>query len=131
MAQPTPTGETIFYSTADNAVRITNTRAILGGKTYAMSNITSVSIVQKKINIVLVVILVLVGLSSLTLIGHSLLASLVILAVCAGLIYLLVRPSYAVHLGSASGESEALVSRNRAQVEQIASAMNEAIVHRG
>lgn len=112
MAQPTPTGETIFYSTADNAVRITNTRAILGGKTYAMSNITSVSIVQKKINIVLVVILVLVGLSSLTLIGHSLLASLVILAVCAGLIYLLVRPSYAVHLGSASGESEALVSRN-------------------
>lgn len=131
MGQPTPPEERVFYSTADNSVRITNTRAIIGGKTYAMSNITSVTIVQKKINIVLVVILALIGLASLFFIGQSPIVTLVIVAACAGLIFLLVRPSYAMRLGSASGESEALVSRNKPQVEQITSAMNEAIVHRG
>lgn len=131
MAQQPPVGEKIFYSTPDNAVRITNSRAIIGGKTYAMSNITSVYVAQKKINIVLVVILAIIGLGSLALIGQSPIVTIVILLVCALCIYFLVRPAYAMKLGSASGEAEALVSRNKGQIEQIANAMNDAIVHRG
>ncbi|HLZ60106.1 MAG TPA: DUF6232 family protein [Ktedonosporobacter sp.] len=121
--------EQVFFS--ENGVNITNARAVVGGKTYAMSNITSVTMAKKKINIFLLVVLGLIGLGSLSVIGQSPIVALVILAICAALIYFLVKPSYRVILGSASGEAEALVSSNRTQIERIVSAMNDAIIKRG
>jgi hypothetical protein len=121
--------ETVFHT--DGAVNITNARAVLGGKTYAMSNISSVTMVKKKVNIVLVAILGIIALASLGMLGSSPITTILVIAVCAGLIYLLVRPAYGVVLGSASGESEALVSRDRVYIEKIVNAMNEAIIHRG
>lgn len=123
--------ERSFYTNPTSNVNITQARAVIGGKTYAMSNITSVSMVKKKVNIVLIVFLGLIGLGSLGLIAQSFLVTLIILAVCAGLIYLLVKPSYGVVIGSASGESHAVMSGKREDIEEIVQAISNAIVARG
>jgi len=41
------------------------------------------------------------------------------------------KPTYAVRIGSASGESNALVSKNGEYIENIVAAMNDAIIKRG
>jgi len=46
-------------------------------------------------------------------------------------IAVMTKPSYVVRIGSASGEANALVSKDRAFVGKIVNAMNEAIVKRG
>nr|HET6902852.1 DUF6232 family protein [Ktedonobacteraceae bacterium] len=112
-------------------VTVTKTRAVFGGKTYAMTNISSVTIAKKKINIVLVVIVGLIGLGCLGALASSPIAGLIGLIIVAGLIYLLVKPSYGVLITSAGGESQAYTSSNRVLIERIVSAVNEAIINRG
>ena len=122
--------ETSFYS--DNSgVRITNTRAILGTKTYAMANISSVSAAitpaKRGLGIVLAIIgflLVLVPESGVRIFGVILLGVGILLAVIA-------KATYIVRIGSASGEADAISSHDRAYVDGIVTAMNEAFIKRG
>jgi len=131
--------ETTYY--ADKCVRVTNARAILDNKTYAMANITSVSLTSEEPNRLWSGCLVLAGIVFL-IVGFILListdetgwASLVFGAFVGGLGILWwreMKPKYRVTLGSASGENHALASTNREYVEQIVNAMNEAIIERG
>jgi hypothetical protein len=149
--------ETIFYQ--DGSVLITNARAVLGARTYAMSNITSVTpavipadrtfgIIIAILGFLLTGCCGLVSLGGLTLlfgdssgntstaIGGNIFIGLFVLLGLAILglgIFFAIRekPTYFVRIGSASGESDALASKNYPYISKIVSSMNEAIVHRG
>jgi len=132
--------ETTYYN--DGKVTITNARAVIGGKTYAMANITSVSATEKPpkrllagVFIVLGALLALAGLMDFISSGmDSGAGALVIGALGAGLGLLAWRASktmYQVTVGSASGETHALTSQDQDYVRKVVDAMNQAIVERG
>jgi hypothetical protein len=121
----------------DANIQVTNLRAILHGKTYAMANITSVSMfteVRSKFPGVVVgflgVVLLLSGFGSREALGCFIVFGLVLIAV--GIAYFVAQKDrYWVRIGSASGEMNALTSQNREYIERVVNAMNEAIVRRG
>jgi len=126
--------ETVFYQ--DDQVRVTNSRAVLKGKTYAMANITSVSHVDASASLVWPVIIFLIGLVVFlfALMGDGTTCTLVVgIAMCVGVVgwFVFLRTRYAVVIGSASGETQALVSRDKSYTAKVAAAINEAIVRRG
>ncbi|HVR41412.1 MAG TPA: DUF6232 family protein [Thermoanaerobaculia bacterium] len=120
----------------DANIQVTNLRAMLQGKTYAMANITSVSMhTQAANNAPGVIIAVIGGLIAMSLIagrdaigcgifGLLLLAAGIAIAIAA-------KSTYWVRIGSASGETNALSSHDRDYIQRIVNAMNEAIVRRG
>lgn len=116
-------------------VLITNTRAELGGRTFAMANVTAVSMATTGSSTfgpaVLLAAAVLVGSMGLSRGGAQ---QLVVGAVMAALAIWWIRslkPTYSVNLGSASGESKALQSQNKAEIEQVVAAIQQAIIERG
>lgn len=123
-------GEKIYYS--DNEITITSTRAILGGKTYAMANITSVSVAELQPNsgcgcaAIGVGLLMALGLFSSETVLFGLLG---LVGVAVGLAIANTK-AYVVRIGSASGESDALQHGNREYVQKIVDAVNDAIVER-
>lgn len=136
-----PRGERTYYS--QGGVTITSTRAVVGATTYAMANITSVSmgVVPPSrgggIALAILGIIVLVcsggisfepSLSTVVtvggLVGVGLLVLGIILAVRA-------KAQYVVKIGSASGESNLLSSPNQRYIRAIVDAMSNAIVDRG
>jgi hypothetical protein len=122
--------EIVFFSNPNpkNDIKITNTRAIINGKTYAMANVTSVSLSKTPSNAYIGWLLFLVGLIIIFLLSMQFGWVFVIV----GLIWALVaKPSYHVNLGSSSGETDALSSKNRQLIEGIVEAINQAIIHRG
>jgi len=142
--------EVTYYS--DGAIRITNARAVLGGKSYAMANITSVAMWKRPANRTPGVVIAIVGLlitlcaccpasftlgssdsdaaaSGLLFVGVGLLG---LLGLVAGIVIAAIaKPSYVVRLGSASGETDALVSKDQEYIQKIVNAVNEAIIKRG
>ena len=128
--------EVALYQDAN--IQITNLRAMLQGKTYAMANVTSVSMFTqfaKRGPAVLLAILgglfVLVGLvAGEEMRGCSLTIGIVMLVV--GIIAAVIAKNvYWVRIGSASGETNALSSNDREYILRIVGAMNDAIVRRG
>lgn len=136
--------EVIILNQGD--IRITNKRAVLGAKTYAMANITSVSMTyEDKKGGLIPFIFVVVGLMvggcvllfsfsasgllfwTIFLIGALITFLMVGLGV---LIYLSSKPTYFVRVGSASGEANVLHSSDKAQITKIVQAINKAIVSR-
>ena len=127
--------ETTFYQNASGTVNITNARAILDGKTYAMSNITSVNMGIISANRALpIVILIVSGLAAIfSLLNNSAGAFVLFAAVC-GLTYFYYRSlkdKFIVKLGSSSGESDGMSSTNKEEIQKICAALNESIVSRG
>ncbi len=134
-------GEVTYYS--DGTIQVTNTRAMLGGKTYAMANITSVMMGEKPANRTPGAVIAIVGflVTACGVIGTSdsggsggwvvgLLFGLLVLG--AGIaIAANAKARYVVRVGSASGESDALVSEDKEYIQKIVNAMNEAIIKRG
>lgn len=120
-----------------DAVRITTTRAVIRNKTYAMSNITSVSMGRKKPRNCLASSLLMIGLLTL-LSGLASIADgtypwtrLILSAFLIGGAIFLYRPVYELRLASASGEISALQSTKEAVIQEIVGAINEAIIRRG
>lgn len=150
--------ETVFHQ--DEGILITNTRAVLGAKTYSMANITSVSTHFAPANRMPGIIVAIVGglltaccgflaIFPLIMLGSQdysgdtsgvfgSIATLVVgavigLLILAGGVALVVlsKPTYAIRIGSASGEANALASKNKEYIDRIVAAMNEAIIKRG
>ena len=142
--------EITYYS--DGVIQITNARAVLGGKSYAMANITSVGIWERPPDrtpgVALTVGGLVTGLCACcpalgTLGSHdSDVAGFGILFVVVGLLGLVMliagiaiaataKPSYVMRLGSASGEIDALISKDLDYVQRIVDAVNKAIIERG
>jgi hypothetical protein len=130
--------ETTYYDKA--GVKITNARAIMGTNTYPMTNITSVGIGTIPASNTGFLLLVIVGLG---LIACPLASSRVwtdsLIFIIAGALALVGavvlyrgrRDTYVVKLGAAGGEQRAYTSADRAEIESIVAALNDAIVRRG
>lgn len=145
--------EEIYFS--DGEVHVTNTRAILGEKTFVMANVTSVSMRKLPPNRIIGVLIALSSIpvflciscayftaGSLTLEDPSQANTFWFLTIILGLLAfsLIVagiwvayraRPKYAVVLGSASGEIRAFVSKDYGYIRKIVVALHEAIIKRG
>jgi hypothetical protein len=128
--------EKAYYRSGE--VLITNTRAEIAGRTFAMANITAVSLVTINPSlggpIALLVIggcFALLGIPTLAGIGGVFLV-MGIAAIVAGCAWWsTLKRSYAVNLSSASGESRAMQSQNREEIEPIMAAITQAIIARG
>ena len=129
--------EITYYSQGE--VQVTNVRAVLGGKTYAMTSITSVSIGAKAKSRLWISLLSLVVYLGLLIVigsyvsGQILYPIAALLTIGLGIVLVLRVPrrySYTVRINSASGETDALSSKNRRDIEKIVDAMHQAIIAR-
>jgi hypothetical protein len=130
LRQERPTTEKTYYS--DGAITVTSTRAVLEGKTYAMANITTVSLTENQQGAGCGCALL--GFGALCTLGLASAETLIIgvigvLIVVAGL-FLMSQKSYIVCIGSASGETNALQHPSREYIQTIVDAVNQAIIDR-
>jgi len=129
------TSEETLYQDAN--IHVTNMRAMLQGKTYAMANVTSVSMFTQLANrapgvliAVIGAVFFLMGLPSSDMRGCAFFFGALLAVV--GIAYAASQSNvYWVRIGSASGETNALSSRDRDYITRIVNAMNNAIVRRG
>lgn len=117
--------ETTFFS--QNDVTVTNARFITGGQTYAMSNVTSVKTFEEQPKRFGLIVMLGVGLLVAT---QSLMVGGVIAAIAVLVLYLQ-KATYHVMLSTSSGETSALKTDRREYLNDVVSALNQAIVHRG
>lgn len=119
--------EKMFFESGN--ISVSNSRFIVDGQTYAMGNVTSVKtgIEEAKkgagILIGLVGLIVLFG-------GKSIIWGGIILIVGI-LAFLGTKHKYSVVLSTSSGENQALTSEDKAHIEKVVSALNDAIVSGG
>jgi len=117
--------ERTFFEQGD--VKVTNARFISNGQTYAMRNVTSVKPFEQKPPRAMGVIIALIGLGVMAS-GNFMFG---VMALAAGLAVLfLIKPIYHVLLATSSGETRALKTKDRAYVNQVIQAINDAMVHR-
>lgn len=120
------TSETVFFERGN--VVITNTRFIVPGQTYAMSNVTSIKHVETAPSKLPGGIAIIAG--ALLLLGKIWVLAAILIA--AGAILLMkAKGKYDVMLQTASGEVRAFGSSDQDLVRQIVAALNQAIVFRG
>lgn len=110
-------------------VSVSNSRFIVSGQTYAMSNVTSVKTGIEEASKGVGIVITLVGL--FVLFGvPSILWGIIIIAVGV-LAFMGAKNKYSVVLSTSSGENKALTSEDKTHIENIVSALNESIVSRG
>ena len=119
--------EKVFYQ--DSNVTITQSRFISGGKTYAMSNISSVALFKKTKSRAFQILLIVIGVGMLFGSDNKVLG--VVIAAVGGLALYLTKDEYSVRITSNAGEADGLVSTNQQYVQQVVNAVNDAIIHRG
>lgn len=117
--------EKTFFEYED--VKVTNTRFITGGQTFAMSNITSVKAFEKKPERLFGIIALLVGLGVMS---QSFMVGIVIATAAAFYLYQQ-KTIFHVMLSTSGGESSALKTFQRDYLNKVVSALNDAIIHRG
>ena len=117
--------EKTFFEYED--VKVTNTRFITGGQTFAMSNITSVKAFEQKPKRLFGILALVIGL------GIAIQSPVIgiLIAASAGLYLYLQKTVFHVMLSTSGGESSALKTFQRDYLNKIVSALNDAIVHRG
>lgn len=127
--------ETVYYQDVD--ITVTNKRVSLSGKTYSMANITSIAMHTEPANRTPGYTMALVG---LVIVACSLgFKEEGVIGIIVGLVVLVIGIAYAydektkyfVRIGSASGESNALWHYDKAYIQKVVDAVNEAIVKRG
>jgi hypothetical protein len=127
--------EKTFFSYDD--VKVTSSRFISGGQTFAMSNITSVKAFEKKPYRTGGIIALLVGLSFVVkevLLGVPSVESVIFgIAIAAlAVLYLYKQKTiYHVMLATAGGETSALKTYQKEYLDRVVGALNQAIVYRG
>jgi len=112
-----------------SGIVVSTSRVILNQTTYALSNITSVRCEKRSPSYGPWVFFGLFGLI-LAMFEGSRMLGFVILAACI-LAFILLKPTFRLILGSASGERTALESKQPAYIVKIVAAINDAIVARG
>jgi hypothetical protein len=125
--------EVTYYQ--DENVTITNARAVFCGRTYAIANIISVAgfkePAERSPGIALAVIGLVIAACSNGLGANGGIIFGVLLLIGGIALAAMAKPSYMVRIGSASGETDVLVSDNWRYVAKIVKAMNRAIINRG
>lgn len=118
-----------FYR--DNNVSVTNSRFTVGSTTYAMNGVTSVKRGQWQIPKILPIIVCIIGFLFLIIsnkICFIIGAALIVLGIWW---FRKIKPIFIVYLNSASGESQALSSKDLIYINKVINALNDAIIHRG
>lgn len=118
--------EQTFFSNGN--VTVTNSRMIVDGHTYAMSNITSVAAASEVPSRVWPVV---IGLFALFLAPTQLWLLVVGLAAAAVWLWVSKKPKYWVSLSTSGGDKKAVWSHDREWIQSIVQAVNNAIVARG
>lgn len=118
--------EKIFYQ--KNQIIVTQSRFIYGPQTYAMRNISSVSLYVIEKSRLLPIILIITG--GICIISRAFLLGGVLVVIGALILYL-VKNEYSVRIQSNAGEVNTFKSTNRLLVQEIVDAVNEAIIFRG
>jgi hypothetical protein len=130
--------ETIYYR--DGSAIVTNLRATVGGKTYALADITSVSVGQKHPGRWVGIIVAVVGIA---LVAYA--ASLIssggtawlfvvvgaVIAIVGGYLAISPRTEHFVIIASSSGEAHALTSRDKVRIAKVADIINDARAKQG
>lgn len=116
-----------FYE--DGNVIVTQSRFVASSKTYAMRNISSVSIGEIKKSKVFQILVIIVGVIMLT--GEGTRVYGVVAIAMGALLLYFIRNEYSVRINSNSGENDGFVSKDRERIEKIVNAVNEAMVLRG
>lgn len=111
----------------EGGVTVTNARFIVSAQTYAMSGITSVKSIKESPSIKGPIILCILG---LFLFKEVPIGAIILVAIAIAW-FILNKPKYSVVLSSASGEAEALTSKDSDFISRIVNAINEAIISRG
>ena len=117
--------EKVFYD--NRGIKVTNSRFLTYGTTTSMSGITSVTKYIHKPSRKGPIILFVVGLILFAwqwYIGAAGVALAVIW-------WMSQKPEFSIRLATASGESEALVDKDEKFIDDVVTALNDAIVHRG
>lgn len=117
--------ETVIFTSP--SASISTARAVLAGTTYSIANITSVRLAHKKRPMPLFWLLGFLALGMSLARDWAVVAFLVIVAV---VLWLGLPEEWGVIVASASGEQTGLKSRDRAYVEQVLKALNDAIASR-
>lgn len=120
--------EKIFFSQGN--VSVSNSRFIVNGQTYAMSNVTSVKSGVTPPERGGAVLLVLVGLACLLGSGWVFIGGLVSIAIGI-MVWIGGKATYSVILNTSSGENQALSSDDEEYINSVISSLNNAIVSRG
>lgn len=116
-----------FYQ--DNNVTVTQSRYIAGSKTYAMRNISSVSIFKIDKSRTGAILFLVMGILLLIPEGKRVFGG--ILAIIGGIWLYSIKDEYAVRISTNAGEANSLVSKDQAYIQKIVNALNDAIIHRG
>ena len=129
------TEEKIIYE--EGNIKITNVRAIFGDKTYAISNITSVTKKEKPTPYsFLPVGIIVFGIAFITIsffnnFNAAIMTLGVFMVVGGYFLAMLPKTQYFVQFGSAAGEEQVYTSKSIAEIEKIVQAVNEAMIQQG
>lgn len=119
--------ERMFLEATD--VSVSNSRFIVSGQTYEMSNVTSVKTDVEEAKKGAGIIIALVGLCVLFGVPSILWGIIIIMA---GIFsFIGAKNKYSVVLSTSLGENKALTSEDETQIKKIVSALNDSIVSRG
>jgi hypothetical protein len=122
--------ETIFFNS--DAAKVTSARVVIGNQTFAMAGITSVEVAKEvpKANWAMPSLVLVIGLTAMP----TSVPTGIIFTLIGGLwLYFEISKDTKYHLviRAAGGEVNALSSTNATDIEVIASAITDAMVHRG
>jgi len=121
-----PATEQALYT--DQNVHVSTSRLIIHGTTYALSNVTSVRMLETPPNRSFAITLIVLGVIFL---GIRLYA-LALIALAVGILLCVVlKATYSLAIGSASGERSAMSSKDRDYIAHVVESINEAIIARG
>lgn len=117
-------------------VKVTTARAMLGGNTYVMAQVTSVRVTTIPANRLPGLILILASITVTLCCASSDISMLVALGGAIGLVIGLVvvftaKPTYAVRIGMSGGEQQAMVTTEEGVASTVREALEDAIVRRG
>jgi hypothetical protein len=108
-------------------VKVTNTRFVVDGQTFAMSNVTSVNPLKEEPKRLGGILLLLVGIIMLT---QNAFFGVPVIALAAYYLYKQ-KTTYHVMLRTSGGENKALTTYQQDYLNKVVGALNEAIIHRG
>lgn len=115
----------------NDVVKVTNARFIVNSETYAMNGVTSVKSHVIPANRIGAIIGIIIGLTFLFVGEGGFRIFGIIIALIAGAILYNQKATHAVVLKSASGETQALSSQDKNYIDNVVSALNDALIHRG
>jgi hypothetical protein len=121
--------EKVFYESTH--VSVTQSRYIAHGKTYAIRNISSVSLHRIGASHAWQIIVLIIGMSLF--ISREPVGICIGVGIAAGAIFWMAKTKddYAVRISTNSGEVNSIVGKDKDYIQRIVNALNEAIIFRG